>query len=65
MNPLAVTMIHLTVIDGSCIAVIYGCADPNSVNYNPNATIDNEVIISGISGYANPFALALIYFKSR
>jgi hypothetical protein len=31
-----------TLDDGSCIPIIYGCMDENSINYNPNANMPHE-----------------------
>ena len=30
---------------------IYGCTDPNALNYNPNATIDDGSCIYDTSGF--------------
>ena len=36
--------------DGSCIGVIYGCTDPNAVNYNPSANTDDGSCMYTVTG---------------
>jgi len=42
----------------SCVAIVYGCTDPTSLNYNPDAnTLDpNDPCIPNIPGCMNPLA---------
>ena len=42
--------------DGSCIDVIYGCTDPNSSTYNPNANTEDGSCEYVIFGCTDPDA---------
>ena len=41
---------NATCDDGSCIAWIPGCTNPNSTNYNPSATQDDGSCIANVVG---------------
>ena len=43
----------LNVDNGSCVPFVYGCMDPNSFNYDPNANV-NQVSATDLSNPCIP-----------